>query len=93
MLDIHITKQIGNFSLKVQLEIDTQVLALFGPSGAGKSLLLNCIAGLLTPNRGKIQLNEHLLFDSSAHINVPTCQRQIGYVFQNYALFPHLTVR
>ncbi|MBI5301994.1 MAG: ABC transporter ATP-binding protein [Chloroflexi bacterium] len=93
MLDVDITKHIGDFSLNAQFAMDAQVLVLFGPSGAGKSLLLNCIAGLHTPKRGKIRLNDHLVFDSSALINVPARQRQIGYVFQNYALFPHLTVR
>ncbi len=93
MFSVHIEKQLGNFRLRAHLEIGAQVLVLFGASGAGKSLTLNCIAGLVTPERGQIRLGERVLFDRAARVNVPTRARRIGYVFQNYALFPHLTVR
>ncbi len=93
MLDVHIDKRLGDFNLRANFTIDAQVLVLFGPSGAGKTLTLNCIAGLVAPDRGKIRLSDRTLFDRDAGVNVPTRARRIGYVFQNYALFPHLTVR
>ncbi len=93
MLQVDITKEIGNFALRVHLNIGAQVLVLFGPSGAGKSFTLNCLAGLVAPDRGSIRLGDHVLFDRATGVNVPARARRIGYVFQNYALFPHLTVR
>ena len=80
------------FKLDVQLQADTRFLALFGPSGAGKSLTLNAIAGLLKPDSGMIAINGDVLFDSDRDVNLASKDRRIGYVFQNYALFPHLTV-
>ncbi len=65
---------------------------LFGPSGSGKTTLLDCVAGLTTPEAGRIALGERVLLDSSAHINVPVAKRGVGYVLQDLALFPHLTV-
>ncbi len=67
-------------------------MAILGPSGCGKTMTLKCIAGLMTPDQGKIVLNEQALFDSQQKINLPARQRKIGFLFQNYALFPHLTV-
>ena len=93
MLQVDITKEIGNFALRVHLNIGAQVLVLFGPSGAGKSFTLNCLAGLVVPDRGSIRLGDRVLFDRATGVNVPARARRIGYVFQNYALFPHLTVR
>jgi molybdate transport system ATP-binding protein len=69
------------------------VTALFGPSGAGKTTIVNMIAGLLAPKRGRIALDDAVLFDSAARINVPPHRRRIGYVFQEGRLFPHLSVR
>lgn len=91
MLDVHIEKHLSDFALRVEFRFGSQVLVLFGPSGAGKTLTLNCLAGLVTPDRGSIHLGGRVLFDGAT--NVPARARRIGYVFQNYALFPHLTVR
>lgn len=67
-------------------------MAILGPSGCGKTMTLKCIAGLMTPDQGKIVLNKQALFDSQQRINLPARERNIGFLFQNYALFPHLTV-
>ena len=93
MLDVQIERRLGDFNLRVSFQIDSQVLVLFGSSGAGKTLTLNCLAGLVTPDRGSIRLGTRVLFDHAARINAPVRARRIGYVFQHYALFPHLTVR
>ena len=93
MLSVDIRKQLGDFRLDVQFDADNERLALLGASGCGKSLTLKCIAGILTPDEGKIVLDSVTLFDSSAHINLPPQKRQVGYLFQQYALFPHMTVR
>lgn len=93
MLSVRIEKQLATFALNCRFEIGEQILVLFGASGAGKTMTLNCIAGLVAPERGSIRLNDNLMFDSDARVNLPARARRIGYVFQNYALFPHLTVR
>lgn len=80
------------FTLDVQLQSIDQRVVLCGPSGAGKSLLLKLIAGIHRPQRGQIQIGQHVLFDSATAIDLPPQQRRLGYVFQDYALFPHLTV-
>ncbi|MGA2810328.1 MAG: ATP-binding cassette domain-containing protein [Candidatus Acidiferrum sp.] len=80
------------FVLEVALEIPPGITILFGPSGAGKSTLLDCIAGLVRPETGSVRVGQETWFDSSAAIDIPVHQRQIGYVFQTLALFPHLTV-
>ena len=81
------------FELDVAFTSDAARLVLFGPSGAGKSLTLKGIAGLLRPDHGWIALDGEKLFDSQAQIDVPARERRLGYLFQEYALFPHLTVR
>ncbi|HAT43080.1 MAG TPA: ABC transporter ATP-binding protein [Rheinheimera sp.] len=96
MFDITVKKRLANqhgsdFTLDVAIQSDVQRLAIVGNSGAGKSLTLKMIAGLLTPEHGRIQLAEQCLFDRQLAINLPPHQRQLGYVFQQYALFPHLT--
>ncbi|MFM7363846.1 MAG: molybdate ABC transporter permease subunit [Cuspidothrix sp.] len=91
-LFLTIEKRLNNFHLQVAFNTDNQPLGLLGSSGAGKSMILRCIAGIETPNKGKIVLNNRVLFDSDKKINVPIYQRKIGFLFQNYALFPHLTV-
>ncbi len=80
------------FSLEVAFSSDQDVVVLFGPSGAGKSLTLQAIAGLITPDAGRIVVGERVLFDAARDIRVPARRRDVGYVFQDYALFPHLTV-
>jgi molybdate transport system ATP-binding protein len=80
------------FRLEVSFASDQNIVALFGPSGAGKSLTLQAIAGLTTPDTGRIVVEDRILFDSARRIRIPARDRDIGYVFQDYALFPHLTV-
>lgn len=89
---LNIEKRLNNFHLQVAFDTDHQPLGLLGSSGAGKSMILRCIAGIETPNKGQIILNNRVLFDSEKKINLPIHQRKIGFLFQNYALFPHLTV-
>jgi molybdate ABC transporter permease protein len=91
-LIVDIQKQLPGFRLDVSFETDQTPLGLLGASGAGKSLILRCIAGLDTPDRGRIVLNGQVLFDSKKDINLPPRDRRCGFLFQNYALFPHLTV-
>lgn len=92
-LSVNIQKRMGAFHLTVQLETENERLALLGASGGGKSVTLKCIAGILTPDAGRIELDGCVLFDSAAGINLPPQARQVGYLFQSYALFPHMTVR
>lgn len=92
-LSVHIEKQLGTFHLRVDFETDGGVLGLLGASGCGKSYTLKCIAGVETPDRGRIVLDGRVLFDAQQHINLPPQRRQVGYLFQNYALFPNMTVR
>ena len=82
-----------NFKLDVQLETDSTAVALFGPSGSGKSLTLNCIAGFVHPDEGRILVNDELFFDSGGKISRAPRYRRCGYVSQEHALFPHMTVR
>ncbi|MBK1986563.1 molybdate ABC transporter permease subunit [Sphaerospermopsis aphanizomenoides BCCUSP55] len=91
-LFLDIEKKLSSFHLQVAFNTDNQPLGLLGGSGAGKSMILRCIAGIETPTKGRIVLNDRVLFDSEKGINVPSRNRQIGFLFQNYALFPHLTV-
>jgi len=81
------------FDLAMRFASDDPVLALYGPSGAGKSLTLQAIAGLLRPQAGHVRLGGRTLFDAQAGIDLPPAQRRVGYLFQDYALFPHLSVR
>ncbi len=91
-LIVDIQKQLPGFLLAVSFQTDQTPLGLLGASGAGKSLILRCIAGLETPDRGRIVLNGRVLFDSERKINLPPRDRHCGFLFQNYALFPHLTI-
>ncbi|MBX6327594.1 MAG: molybdenum ABC transporter ATP-binding protein [Pseudolabrys sp.] len=93
MLSVEIEKRLGDFVLQAAFETASGATALFGPSGAGKTSLANAIAGLLTPDRGRIRLAGETLFDSQAGIDMPAWRRRIGYVFQEGRLFPHLSVR
>lgn len=92
MLYVDIEKKLDSFTLKASFKVDGEVTALFGPSGAGKSMTLKCIAGIEKPDSGVIQLNGRTLFDSSQHIDLPPQKRKVGYLFQEYALFPNMTV-
>jgi len=91
-LAVDIQKNMGSFRLKVHFCSENGVLGLLGASGCGKSVTLKCIAGLLTPDVGRIVLNGRVLFDSQKRINLPPQQRHVGYLFQHYALFPNMTV-
>ncbi len=84
---------LGAFHLQRRFETGDSVLSLLGASGCGKSMTLKCIAGIERPDRGKIVLNGVTLFDSDAHIDLPPQRRRVGYLFQQYALFPNMTVR
>jgi len=83
----------GNFSLDLQDDATVEVLGVFGPSGSGKTSLLEVIAGLRTPERGLVRIADHTLLDTRAGVNVPVHHREVGYVPQDVALFPHLDVR
>ncbi|WP_421658929.1 molybdate ABC transporter permease subunit [Leptothermofonsia sp. ETS-13] len=91
-LFVNIQKQLPGFTLQVQFNSGNQPLGILGASGSGKSMLLRCIAGIENPTAGQIILNGRVLFDSRKGINIPSRDRRIGFIFQNYALFPHLTV-
>ena len=91
-LIVDIQKQLPGFLLDISFLTDQTPLGLLGASGAGKSLILRCIAGLDTPDKGRIILNGKVLFDSDKGINLPPRDRACGILFQNYALFPHLTI-
>lgn len=98
MLEVKIEKTLNAtstvpFRLDLGFEAGPGVLILFGASGAGKSLTLQLLAGLQTPDEGRIRANGEVLFDSSRQVNLPVRQRRVGFVFQNLALFPHLNTR
>ena len=81
------------FTLDLELQTTAGITVLFGPSGAGKTLTLDCIAGFVRPAEGRILLDDAILFDGATGVHLPPQARQCGYVFQNYALFPHMTLR
>jgi len=81
----------GAFELDVQIQAAHPRIALMGPSGIGKTIVLQSIAGLIRPDQGHVRIDGQTLFDSAQTINLPTQQRRVGYLFQNYALLPHLT--
>ncbi len=92
MLKVQIKKQLGDFRLDISFEQEAGYLGMLGASGSGKSMTLKCIAGIETPDEGSIILNDRVLFDSEKKINLTPRQRKVGYLFQNYALFPNMTV-
>ena len=99
MIGVRIRKNFGggsesrDFTLDVDFQTEAGVTVLFGPSGAGKTLTLDTIAGFVKPDDGRIHVDEEVLFDSDARVILPPQRRRCGYVFQNYALFPHMTLR
>ena len=92
LLQVNLCKELDGFNLRVNLQTGKGALGLLGASGAGKSMTLRMIAGIAHPDSGRIILNNRVLFDSDERLNTPAAKRKIGVVFQDYALFPHLTV-
>jgi len=93
MLSVDVEKQLGDFKLETSFTSDGLVTGLFGNSGAGKTSIINLIAGLIAPDRGRISIDNETLDDTSTAIHVAPHRRRIGYVFQDARLFPHLSVR
>ena len=91
-LEVNITKKLEGFTLRAELTAGSTATALLGASGCGKSMTLRCIAGIVKPDAGRIVLDGRVLFDSKQHIDLPPQQRGVGLLFQNYALFPNMTV-
>ena len=87
------TRESAAFELDVHLKADSGVTVLFGPSGSGKTLTLNCLAGFVRPDAGRIVVNDELYFDAATHVNRSPQYRRCGYIFQDHALFPHMNVR
>lgn len=91
-LSVHIKKKVGDFRLSIDLEHEDGITGILGASGCGKSMTLKCIAGIEKPDEGNIVLNGRVLFDSEKKINLKPQERNVGYLFQNYALFPNMNV-
>lgn len=92
MLGVNIKKRINNKYISVNFKIKNEVLVVLGPSGSGKTTILNCISGIINPDEGEIVLENKVLYSSIKKINVKVKDRKIGYVFQDYALFPHMNI-
>lgn len=93
MVTVDIFKKLRYFDLNISFQLDKEVLAIQGPSGAGKTTILECIAGIKKPDMGTIIFDDKMFFSGCKNINMPVRERKLGYVFQNYALFPHMTVK
>ena len=91
-LEVHIEKKLNCFTLRSDFTAGNTATAILGASGCGKSMTLRCIAGIVKPDKGRIVLDRRVLFDSEQHIDLPPQQRGVGLLFQNYALFPNMTV-
>ncbi len=92
-LEVEIEKKTGRFHLQSRFHTEGERFALLGASGCGKTMTLRCIAGIERPDRGRIVLGDRVLFDSEKRIDIPARKRRVGYLFQNHALFPNMTVR
>jgi len=92
VLKVDIKKNIDNRMINKKFELDNDILIFYGASGSGKTTILNCIAGLKNPDSGFIELKGNTYFSSESNVNIPPFKRKIGYIFQDYALFPHLNV-
>lgn len=86
-------KKLNYFDLDVTFSMDNELLVIEGASGAGKTTILNCLSGILTPEKGEIVIDGKTLFSHTDKVNIPAEKRNIGYLFQSYALFPNMTVR
>ena len=91
-LKAEIKKAVEDFTLEIRMDTNASRIGILGPSGSGKSMTLRCIAGIETPDSGRISLDDRVLYDSSSHVFLKPQQRNVGYMFQNYALFPTMTV-
>lgn len=91
VLDVHIKKKLEHFSMDVKLKVENEILVLVGPSGSGKTTILNVIAGLDSPDDGWVQLNGQAYYQRKGK-SLPPQKRNVGYLFQDYALFPHMSV-
>jgi molybdate transport system ATP-binding protein len=93
MLEAHLTKKLWHFTLDVEFKVENQILLLWGHSGSGKTTILHLLAGLLQPTAGFVKIKDRVLYSDMEKINVSPQARNFGYLFQEYALFPHMTVR
>lgn len=91
MIRVDIVKRFRGFHLEAAFETTGEPMGILGASGCGKSMTLKCIAGIVTPDEGHISVDGRVLYDSAAKVNLKPQQRRVGYLFQNYALFPHMT--
>lgn len=92
-LQAHLSKKVKTQNIEISLDLQNEVLGILGRSGCGKSVTLRMLAGILQPDGGKIILDDEILYDSAKKICLPARKRGIGYLFQNYALFPNMTVK
>lgn len=92
-VSFRLLKKLNYFTLDVDFAMGSELLVIEGTSGAGKTTILNCLAGIAAPDEGKITVDDRVLFSHTDKVNIPAEKRNIGYLFQNYALFPHMTVR
>lgn len=92
-VEFKIKKKLNYFTLDVDFAMGNELLVIEGASGAGKTTILNCLAGTVAPDEGRITVDDRTLFSHTDKVNVPTEKRNIGYLFQNYALFPNMTVK
>ncbi len=92
MLEMTLRKKLKGFEVGVDLRVEDELLVLFGPSGAGKTMILKMVSGIVAPDEGRVVSGGDVLFDSARGIDVPIRKRKVGYLFQDYALFPHMTV-
>ena len=91
-LQVELVKKVKTGTIRLEFSLENEVLGILGRSGCGKSVTLKCIAGILPPESGRIRLDDQTIYDSEKKINRKARERRIGYLFQNYALFPNLTV-
>ena len=92
-VNFRIVKKLNYFTLDVDFSMGNELLVIEGSSGAGKTTILNCLAGTVTPDEGRIAVDDRILFSHTDKVNVPAEKRNLGYLFQNYALFPNMTVK
>ena len=92
-LSVQIAQKLDDFALDVAFEVQDGLTVLFSPSGSGKTTVINAVAGLSRPSQGRIEAQGRVLFDASRGVCLPAHRREIGYMFQEERLFPHMTVR